>query len=210
MSKQVTRNLFAATAFAILAAGAFTVPAHGAESGDLVLRFGGHVVVPQSGNGTLAGQEADISNSFRPSFSLEYMLTRHWGVDILGAWPFAHEVELNGTKVAEVNVLPPIVGVNYHFLTDSRFSPFVGLGVNFTYFYDAEGHGPLDGKDISVESSWGAAAHLGVDIDLPGNWLLTVDARWADIEADVKVNGAVVGTAEVDPWVYGLSLGYAF
>jgi outer membrane protein len=32
-----------------------------------------------------------------------------------------------------------------------------------------------------------------------------VDLRWADIDSKVKVNGTKMGTAEIDPLVYGLA-----
>ncbi|CTP83853.1 hypothetical protein XTPLMG728_0345 [Xanthomonas translucens pv. poae] len=32
-----------------------------------------------------------------------------------------------------------------------------------------------------------------------------MDLRWADIDSKVKVDGASVGTANIDPLVYGLA-----
>jgi outer membrane protein len=52
--------------------------------------------------------------------------------------------------------------------------------------------------------------HAGVDIRLSDRWLFTADLRWIDIETDARVNGAKVGTVKIDPWVYGIALGYRF
>lgn len=210
MKKPLLRPARAALVAAILLAGTFATTAQAADDGNWVLRFGVHTVVPKSDNGSLAGMQATINNSTRPSASLEYMFTPNWGVDVLAAWPFSHDVRLNGVEAATTRQLPPTIGINYHFLPNARVSPFVGAGVNFTWFYDAKGVGPLTGTKVSVANSWGGAVHAGLDVKLANNWLLTADARWINIESDVRVNGVKVGTAKVNPMVYGLSLGYRF
>lgn len=181
-----------------------------ADDGNWVVRFGAHVVDPASDNGHLAGMKASIGSSTRPTGSIEYLFTPNWGVEALAALPFEHEVKLDGRKAARTKQLPPVIGVNYHFLPDAQVSPFVGVGLNYTDFFDTKGRGLLQGAHVKIDDSWGAAAHAGVDVRLSPRWLLTADVRWIDIRGDVHVDGANVGTAKVDPWVYGLSFGYRF
>lgn len=138
------------------------------------------------------------------------MLTPQLGFEALAALPFQHTLRLNGQNAATVKQLPPVLGVNYHFLAGSVVSPFVGLGVNYTHFYDAHGDGPLFGTHVVAKDSWGAAAHAGVDYRLSERWLLTADVRWMDIRSKVHVDGAYVGTTKVDPLAYGLSVGWRF
>jgi outer membrane protein len=175
-----------------------------------VLRFGAHVVDPKSSNGTLAGARASIGSDTKPSVSLEYMITPSWGVDVLAALPFKHDIRLNGQKAASTKELPPTLGVNYHFLPDAKVSPFVGVGVNYTRFFSTKGDGALQGAKVRIDNSWGAAVHAGLDVKLSSRWLLTVDARWMNIKGDVHVNGADVGKATVNPLAYGVSFGYRF
>ncbi|MGN6094012.1 MAG: OmpW/AlkL family protein [Luteibacter jiangsuensis] len=191
-----------------------TLPALAAENlnGDdhWVLRFGGATVHPDSNPGHLAGMKAKVDSSTRPSIDLEYLLTPNWGIDVLGAVPFRHEVRLNGSKAATTKQLPPTVGVNYHFVPTSQVSPFLGLGINYTHFYDSKGKGILDGAHVKLDDSWGVAARAGVDFKLNDRWLLTADVRWIRIRTDVKVGGTKVGNAHIDPMVYGFSAGYRF
>ncbi len=191
-----------------LAIGAVSV-AH-ADDNDWVVRFGAHVVNPQSDNGRLAGMQASIDSSVRPTGSIEYLATPNWGFEALVALPFEHEVKLDGQHAARTKELPPVLGVNYHFMPNSTVSPFVGAGINYTDFFDTKGDGLLQGAHVKIDNSWGAAAHAGVNITLSSRWLLTADVRWIDIKGKVHVDGADVGTAKVDPWVYGLSFGYRF
>lgn len=204
MTRTILLPLLAAAGLAVLPA------AHATDDDAWVLRFGAHVVNPKSDNGHLAGMKASVDSDVKPSISLEYMITPNWGVDVLGALPFKHEVKLNGQKAATTKQLPPTLGVNYHFLPDATVSPFVGAGVNYTRFFDTKGRDLLDGAHVKIDNSWGAAAHAGIDVKLAPQWIFTADVRWVDIESDVRVNGAKVGKAKIDPWVYGVSFGYRF
>lgn len=198
--------LLVATAF-----GAIAPAAHADTNDHWVVRFGVHAVDPQSNNGNLAGARASVSSSVRPTGSIEYLFTPNLGVDLLAAWPFQHDVKLAGLgKVAQTRQLPPTLGVNYHFMPESTVSPFVGVGLNYTNFFHTRSAGALAGTSVSIANSWGVAAHAGIDVTINPKWIFTADLRWVDIESDVKVNGSKVGTAKIDPLVYGVSLGYRF
>lgn len=177
-----------------------------------VFKIGVHNVDPKSDNGRLAGGalKADVGSDIRPTITGEYFWTPNWGVEILAALPFEHEVKLNGTKAATVKHLPPVVGVQYHFNADGKVSPFLGLGLNYTYMFGEHTTGPLQGTKLRLDSTFGAAAHAGVDFKLDDGWLFTVDARWINIDSKVRVNGADVGTVHIDPLVFGVAVGKAF
>ncbi|MDQ6647809.1 MAG: outer membrane beta-barrel protein [Pseudomonadota bacterium] len=195
-------------AFTLLAA-AVALPAQAAD-GVWVVRAGVHVVNPQTDNGQLAGAQASITSDTRPTVSLEYLWTPSWGVELLAAVPFKHDVKLDGQRVASTRQLPPTLGLNYHFLPEAQVSPFLGAGINYTRFFDTHGEGALRGAKVRIDSSWGAAAHAGVDVHLSERWMLTADLRWMHIAGDVHVNAANVGQAKVNPLAYGLSFGYRF
>lgn len=194
---------------AVAGMGFAALPAHAADDA-WVLRFGAHVVDPKSNNGTLAGMKASVGSDLKPTASIEYMFTPNWGVDLLVAVPFKHTIRLNGTQVATTKQLPPTLGVNYHFMPDSSISPFIGVGVNYTRFFNTDGKGPLAGTRVRIDSSWGVAAHAGVDFRLNRQWIVTADVRWMDLASDVHVNGAKVGRTTINPLAYGLSFGYKF
>jgi outer membrane protein len=194
------------------ALGTVAAPAAHADTNDnWVVRFGVHDVVPQNNTGKLAGIESSTSSSARPTGSIEYMFTPNLGVDLLVAWPFKHDVKLDGVgTVARTMELPPTIGVNYHFMPNSNWSPFVGLGLNYTNFYNTKGAGALYGNSVSIDNSFGVAARVGFDMKINEKWLATADVRWVNIESDVKLNGEKIGTAKINPIVFGVSLGYRF
>lgn len=185
--------------------------AHAADT-SWVVKVGAHVVAPTSDNGTLANGafKVDVGNDTQPTITAEYMFTPNVGLEVLASTPFQHTVRLNGAKAATFKHLPPTVSLQYHFNADGTVSPFVGVGLNYTYVFSEHTTGPLAGAKLSVNDSFNVAAHAGVDFNLNPNWVFTVDARWIKLDAKAKVNGVDVGTVKVDPLVYGVAVGYRF
>lgn len=197
-------------ALALMAA---AVPfAHAQQGNDWQVKIGAHVVDPTSDNGHLAdgALKTDVGSGLSATVTLEYLFTPNLGVELLAALPFEHEVRLNGVKAATVKQLPPTLSLQWHFLPDARFDPFVGLGINYTRFFSIDERGPLAGARLDLGDSWGIAAHAGVEYALDDRWSLTTDARWVKLSSDAKVNGAKVGTVDIDPFVYGFAVGYRF
>ena len=186
--------------------------AHAAVENPWTFRVGAHVIDPKSSNGTLAGGalEADVDDSWRPTFSIEYLLTANLGIDVLAALPFSHDVDLDGVKAAEVKQLPPTLSLNWHFNRGGAVDPFVGIGVNYTRFFSIDESGPLEGSRLALDDSFGLAAHVGLDFAVSPRWAVTVDARWMDIDTKVKVDGIRVGTVHIDPIAFGVSAAYRF
>jgi len=193
---------------------ATALPAAAQSKGDWTLGVGIHNVDPKSNNGNLdatalgLGQlpPTEVGSSVRPTITGEYFIADNLGIEVLAALPFHHDIDIRGVgKVGSTKQLPPVVSLQYHFANASKATPFVGVGVNYTTFFSEETTGALAGTKLSLDDSWGLAAHAGVDFAIGERSALRVDARWADIDSDVKVNGVKVGTANIDPLVYGLS-----
>lgn len=177
-----------------------------------LVKIGVHDVIPKSNNGTLAAGalSVDVGSSVRPTASLEYLFTPSIGVELLAAWPFEHEIRLNGAYAADTKELPPTLSLHYHFNPAGSVSPFVGVGVNYTQFFRVDERGPLSGTDLTLGKSWGFAAQLGVDLRLGRRWLAGMDLRWMNIDTRARVDGADVGTVNIDPLAAGLYAGYRF
>ncbi|MBL0030346.1 MAG: OmpW family protein [Rhodanobacteraceae bacterium] len=190
----------------------FAAPLAHADDGTWRFTVGAHNVDPTSDNGSLAAGalDVDVGSNWRPSFTAEYFLNDHLGVEVLAALPFKHDVKLNGVAAGEVTHLPPTVSLQYHFSPEAKISPYLGAGVNFTWIYSEDSAGPIAGTELKLKNSWGLAAHAGVDFKLENDWFVGVDARWIDIDSDVSVNTVQVGTVNIDPLVYGVYVGKRF
>lgn len=166
-------------------------------------------VVPTSSPGRIINNtaEVDIDDAFSVTGTVSYFFNPNIAVDLLVGWPPQHDVKVNGSKVGETKHLPPILSVQYHFSPETVFSPYVGLGVNYTYLFDSK----LDSGDkFHLSSSVGLAAQAGFDYRLNPQWSLGADVRYADINTDVKINGNKVGNVDINPLIYSLNVGYRF
>ncbi|WP_173913130.1 outer membrane protein OmpW [Shewanella sp. WE21] len=213
MNKNTVSTLVAAT---LLAAGfSASVSAH--QAGDIIVRAGAVVVAPNESSDDVAGKgEFQISNNTQVGLNFGYMLTDNFGVELLAATPFSHDVSLGGTKIAETKHLPPTLVAQYYFGdAQSKLRPYVGVGVNYTNFFDNEFTNDLNGAltDLSMSTSWGLAAQAGVDYQVNKNWLVNASVWYAQISSDVKFKLAgdtkVIDT-DINPWVYMVSVGYTF
>lgn len=206
------RTLKVLAPLAASAALLFATPVLAQQAGDWTLGVGAHVVSPKSGNGSLAGGalDVDVGDNWRPTITGEYFFRDNWGIEILASLPFQHDIDLNGVKAGSTKHLPPTLSLQYHFNGSEKVKPFVGAGVNYTIFFSQETTGPLAGANLDLDNSWGLAAHAGLDFAVGEKKWLRLDARWIDIDTDVKVNGASVGTVNIDPMVYGAAFVWQF
>jgi outer membrane protein len=181
--------------------------AQAAEPSTWILRIGAHDVAPKSNNHAVVNVDA----AKMLTFNLTRMIDERWGVEILAALPFRHDINLNGGgKVAEVKHLPPTVSLQYHFAPEARFRPYAGVGLNATIFFSEHTTGALDGADLELDSSFGAAAQLGMDFDISADWFLNADVRWIDIDTGAKLDGVSLGDVAIDPLTFGISIGRRF
>ncbi|MDR1075447.1 MAG: outer membrane beta-barrel protein [Xanthomonadaceae bacterium] len=210
MHKNVSFKLLA-TGLAV-ALTAATIPAMAQSRGDWTIGAGLGMVSPKSSNGTLAGAlKLDVDNDTKPTVTFEYFVYDNLGVEVLAAWPFQHDINIKGLgRVGSTKHLPPTVSLQYHFNSQGTISPFIGVGVNYTNFFSEKTKGVLRGGDLKLDDSWGIAGHVGVDVAVGERGAVRVDARYMDIDSKVKLDGAKLGTANIDPWVWGVSYIWKF
>ena len=164
----------------------------------------GYIQPTDSYSATGAGLLRADGNA-RPTLTFEYFIADNIGIEVLAATPFEHDIETPAGDLAKTKHLPPTVSLQYHFTNKSTITPFVGLGINYTTFWDDEGTGPLAGVPISLDDSWGVAAHAGLDFAVSDTAAIRTDVRWINIETDANIGGAEVGKVTIDPWVVGVS-----
>lgn len=179
------------------------MPALAQQAGDWTVGVGVGSVMPKDDNGTVAGNlDVEVDNDTRPTLTVEYFLRDNIGIELLAATPFEHDVNIDGVgKVGTVKHLPPTLSLNYHFETNTPFKPYIGAGLNWTSFWGEKTSGPLAGADLDLKHSFGVALQAGADYWVNDKSAIRGTLRWIDIDSDVYLNGAKVGTVEIDPLV---------
>ena len=219
----------AVTALA-LAAGAGAAPAMAHEAGDFFVRAGVALVAPNTDSGPLVidgspvdGTGVDVDDAFALGLTLNYMITSHWGVELLASTPFEHDIDDEGVglgTIAKVEHLPPTLSIQYYPLAaDSPIQPYVGVGVNYWMVLDEELTGAFQGAfgpggDLDIDDSWGLAGQLGVDVALNERWGVNAALWYIDVDTEASIvagNGTRIGVdVDVDPWAWMVGLSYKF
>jgi outer membrane protein len=170
-----------------------------------ILRAGVHPVQPKPHN----HEQLQVGDGAAISFAATYMLSRHWGIEALAALPVEHEIVLKGSgTVARVRQLPPTLSLQYHFIDpNGRIRGYLGAGINHTSFFDESTRGVLLQSELNLADSWGPAVQAGLDFDLVRRWFVNIDARWFDIDTAARLDGASLGTVEIDPYAVGMTIG---
>lgn len=219
MRKQALPTLFGAGLAAAALATSSQVLAYNA--GDFITRVGVAHVDPKSNNGSidtlgLNNLEVDVDSDTNLGFTLAYLFHDKFGVELLAALPFKHDISIaDGAATGSTKHLPPTLTVQYYPLggTGSQIQPYAGIGFNYTHFFDESATVHLNNTgsvDLDLDSSWGLAGQLGVDVRLDDNWGVNAAAWYIDIDTDASINGDSVGKVNVDPWVFMAGVSYRF
>lgn len=194
------------------------------EKGDWLVRAGATSVSPDDSSSNVVVGGADlgvgvsVDSNTQLGLNLAYFVTPNWAVELLAATPFEHDITLNTVgALGSTKHLPPTLSALYYpAAQDSKWQPYVGLGLNYTLFFEEEFTGANQNQgfgDLELDNSFGLSAQLGVDYQLDDKWHINASVRWIDIdtEATFDLNGAR-GTVdvEIDPFVYTVSIGYRF
>jgi len=184
----------------------------GISKGDMFMRLTATQVAPNTSSSdfTLApGVAPDAEDSTSLGITFVYMMSHNLGFEVLAAWPFEHDITVDGTKVGSTKQLPPTFSLQYYFNPTSKLRPYVGAGINYTTFFSSSTVDGLGG-DLSLDDSFGLAAQIGVDYDINEKWFVNADIRYISIETTAEI--AAVGTSNVDinPTVISVGVGYKF
>ncbi len=216
---------------AVLAGGSMVAQAY--QKGDFVMRVGAVTVDPDS-------DSSDINLPGVPTLNTEvdddtqlgiipmYMVTDHVGIELLAATPFEHDITLKGKGVkvpaGSTKHLPPTLSVQWYPRGGkSGWQPFVGVGVNYTVFFDEETDKQLDETlnailgaekvDLDLDNSFGLSAQAGVDIPFWNDWALSLEVWYIQIDTNATVRtdvGNVHFNTDIDPFVYNVGIAYRF
>ena len=157
--------------------------------------------------------------------TVDYAFNDQWVLELIAATPFSHDVNgadgLAGNKIADIKQLPPSLVAQYHFLdTSYALRPFIGVGINYTTFFDEQPSQALkatlgtDDVEVKLDDSFGFMAQVGANYKIDKNWGLHAMVSIMDIDTDATVyaNGAksLTSTVELDPVVAMFGVRYSF
>jgi outer membrane protein len=135
------------------------------------------------------------------------------GPATLGSVPY------NGQTIATARWLAPTLLAEYMFLSeDSRWRPYIGIGVNYTNFYDrdstAQGNAASGGPTkLSLTSSVGVAGTVGLTYRIANNWNAYASYSATQVKTRLDADTAgVIRTTHISfgPQALVVAVGYSF
>ncbi|OEZ99914.1 OmpW family protein [Duganella sp. HH101] len=157
--------------------------------------------------GTGASDRLTISSKTIPEFDVSYFFTPNIAAELVLTYPQRHDVMLDGAKIGSFKHLPPTLLLQYHFVNDSPFKPYLGAGVNYTTMSKVD---ILGGKGGLEHDSVGLALQAGLDYAIDKKWSVNFDVKKVQIRSDVFIAGAKASRVKVDPLMVGVGVGYRF
>lgn len=223
----------------LLAAGTLLASTH--AMAQYTVQLGAIYLDPNSAAGTTTGPLTPVgalSLTVKPQttlfFSVARDITEHVDVQLSLGYPPEHDVVLkivdatplpasvaaqNGVLVSRTRQIAPTLFANYKFgSADSKFRPFVGVGVNYTKFEPTESTAANDaisgGKtNISMTDSWGLAWQAGAAYKFDKNWSISGTYATAHVNSTITTNTlGVVRNLDVSfrPITFTVAVGYSF
>lgn len=161
--------------------------------------------------GVDTGLDVKVDSDTIPSLGISYFVTDKVAVEVIlgtSKHTISATTAPTDTAVHDTWVLPPVVSLQYHPLPAARFSPYVGVGVNYMLFYNGKDR---NGFKVDVDDGFGYSLQAGADIALNGPWSINVDVKKVFFETDANINnGALKSSVTLDPLVASIGLGRKF
>jgi len=167
--------------------------------------------------------ELDISYFFTKNIAAELILgttySKIYGRRGKGGDLFNKTLGLPGKRLGKTWILPPTLTLQYHFTNFGKFQPYIGGGVNYTFFYSETSSRYL--RNLTVDGAWGGAAQVGFDYMFTKHWGLNFDVKKIWLAPSYHghlgphyakgIEGTKVsGRARIDPWLIGAGVTYRF
>ena len=190
-----------------------------AEAGNMMVRMRAINIMPQEDGTTSANGDVRLQSESVPEIDFTYFLTDSVAFELIAATAThsagVYNSAAGNVDLGEVSLLPPTLLVQYHH-DFGDFKPYVGVGINYTFFY-----GEYSGNSSSIlgtdyENSFGWAAQVGADYKIGEKVYLNVDVKRIALSTDVTVRSTISGAEtitsdlDINPVVVGLGVGYRF
>ncbi|CCJ07626.1 OmpW family outer membrane protein [Methylocystis sp. SC2] len=207
-------------------AGVIPLDGHGTvyDSGAGTLAAGLGSIGVRSGltgaNGVIAGASTNTSTAIIPMLDVAYYLNKNWAIEAI-CCVAPHHIQGTGTiasDFARAWLFPPSVMLQYHVTNFGAFQPYLGVGVNFTTFWNTRVNNDVWGIPMApgsflstlgvpavlstfqyatVAPSWGVVGQAGFDYMLNDHWGLNLDVKYIGLHP--MVHSTVISFAPQAP-----------
>ncbi|MBB5414325.1 outer membrane protein [Paraburkholderia atlantica] len=230
-----------------LCAAAFAGNANAQTAGSFTVATGWLHVAPQSSatpltvesvggmtvNQQLPGTGAHATSTDTMGITTEYYVTDHIGIATLIGLPLTVDLVGDGAlakygTLGSTRPIPPALVFRYHLLSaQSKFRPFIGLGVNYTWFtqvrttnsrFVTDSLGPGGSAHASLSSSWNPVFEIGAYYAMTNHWSVGASVGYVPVKTHLTLDGTTAkgtqivstSTIRLNPVNVFLNVAYTF
>ncbi|KVL37247.1 OmpW/AlkL family protein [Burkholderia sp. MSMB1835] len=184
-------------------------------------------------NQKLSGTGAHALSTDTLGINGEYYMTDNIGIAALVGLPLTGSVQGKGTfakygTLGTTRPMPPVIELRYHlFEAQSKFRPFVGLGVNYTWFtqvrvtngqFITNSVGPGGSVHATLSASWNPVFDVGANYALSKHWSVGAAVGYIPLKTHLTIYGQTAtgtqtvtkSTLRINPINVFLNVGYTF
>ncbi len=96
---------------------------------------------------------------------------------IFNIFDFFSYINLSDIHAASTWILPTTCTLRYHFFPCSEFQPYLGLGVNYTHFFNEKLKHSHSHMKLSLDDSYGIVGQVGLNYLFCSSWYLNLDVK---------------------------------
>jgi outer membrane protein len=151
---------------------------------------------------------ADATNEVVPVANFTYYLSEHFALNTTAGLT-RHAFSNAGGYLGKASMAPFNLVVQYHFMPQADFRPYVGVGIHHTFFYNKSGPA-FDGlSDFKADT--GAILKAGFSYMLNREYFVNFDIKKFYLETNVTPRGgSKIETITLNPLMIGLAVGKQF
>lgn len=158
--------------------------------------------------GAVPADALKISDEIQPEVDVSYFFTPNIAAELVATYPVSHSIKLNGSDIGGLKEIPPTLNLQYHFDPLGKVTPYFGAGLTYMRTWDSRA---AAGTLTTSQSNWGPDLQVGMDYAVNQHVSFNMDLKKLFISTDVQaVGGPSVLTANLNPWIFGVGLGYRF
>ena len=226
-----TAPIYAQTAGSTIVGAGWLHLAPQSSSDPLYVKSSGGRVVNQSIPGTGSG----VSAADTLGLTVNHFFTDNVSVELVAGLPPAHKINGTGTydkygELGSVKQWSPALLMKYYFgQATTKFRPYVGLGINYTWFSDAkitnaqfsqaELHAATPSMtSVKADASWNPVFNIGASYAITDRWYAMASVSYLPLKTTAHLTTTMVNGAKLEseanlrvrPIVSLLSVGYRF
>ena len=171
------------------------------------------------------GAQLQVDSNTIPEIDFSYYFTKNIAAELILAFGTRHDVNVSSAgavakALGSVNLLPPTLTGQWHFMPDQTFDPYVGAGLAYVRAMDngLSASSSINGAFIAPiridRNNFGTVLQAGFDVNLQDKWLVNFDVKKVFVGTNVELNLGSgfkkIDSLDIDPWVVSVGFGKKF